>query len=154
MGNITRTCKAGSRCHWPNGPEQPLHHFQYTDSKSRTRKRVYCASCRAHKSRNNRRSYQRRAGPPLPSIADIPAERQAELNRWLIGLVIRRDGHPLTRDISATARKRQAPSDYPPRTCTRRDCRQVHNTRYKLCPGCRKITRDNARARRAALGAV
>jgi hypothetical protein len=153
MGDDTRACKAGRHCLHPAGPVQPEAHFL---SSAGGRLWQYCATCRAHKAAIRARYRQRRqaryrpapAGPPADSVADIDPAYAGRLNRWLLGLVIRRDGHPLTRDIGQASSGSAAGGA---RKCVIAYCTNVHRTKYKLCPACREVNRLRCRDRRARL---
>ena len=147
-------CQAGNRCKWPRGPVQPAHRFARANGQRWRR----CVSCRAYAARSSAAYRQRQLSvvdlPPAPSNADLDPVYAAALRGWLLGLVIRREGHPLTRDIAETAPAAAAAN--PRRACGMRGCTNVHTTNFKLCPACREKTRTatNLRRERKRAGAA
>lgn len=105
-----RHCAKGDNCQHPAGPWLPEAEFKISN---RSRLAANCTVCREdlrqRKQANREKRYldpgrprrlTKRQAALLPSIADLaPAYRQS-ITRWLQSLIIRRDGHPLTRDIT------------------------------------------------------
>lgn len=140
------TCNR-SYCYHPGGATQPEANFMDRNGK---RLRA-CQDCRRVASAKQR-DYRRRQSnkPPLPpadsSVADIDPVYAERLRAWVVGLVIRRDGHPLTRDIGQAGGGKSDGS----KKCVIKGCTNVHRTKYKLCPACREVNRLRLRERRAA----
>jgi hypothetical protein len=152
------TC-AAAYCRHPHGPVQPVSNFARRNGK---RNRT-CRDCREHASAKQRERRAQSAGRPrltdvapsvadidpayvAPSVADIDPAYAARLRRWLLGLVIRREGHPLTREIGQAG----SASDDGSRVCSVKSCYKTHRTKYKLCPDCREIKKQRMTKRRAA----
>lgn len=136
-------CRA-LHCYNPGGRCQPASRF--VGKFGRVTKT--CAACRAYTAAKQQEYRQRQRGPvPAESVADIDPAYAERLNRWLLGLVIRRDGHPLTRQVGQPV----APAgDDGSKKCSLAFCRKTHRTKYKLCPDCRERNRLRCRDRRAA----
>lgn len=99
----TRTCNRGKKCQHPAGPVLPLVEFAIPN---RTSQYANCSVCREATRRQKRLAKQRRqqqpnetSAPTADSVAYLPPEYQQAVNQWLLTLITRREGHPLTRNI-------------------------------------------------------